>query len=309
MPDDAINGRLWFSEYLSPSHRLMHAVEEVLATAKTEFQRMQIVRSATFGKALVLDGNWQSATADEFIYHESLVHPAMVAHGRPRKVLILGGGEGATSREVLRWKSVERAVMVDIDGEVVEACREHLPEMHQGAFDDPRHELVVGDALAYLEATDERWDVVISDLSDPVEHGPSFQLFTREYFARVRAVMAEGGTLALQAGPVSPVDLAMHARLASTVRDVFAHVHSYHATLPSFGTPWGFCVAAESALPPLSAEQADAMLTDKLGVALRFLDGAMLGAQRCLPPYLQQAIDAETRVYTLTDPPKYGETD
>ena len=305
--DDQL-GQLWLSEYLTPSHRIMHAIVGVLAIAKTEFQSMQIVQSADFGKALLLDGTWQSATVDEFIYHESLVHPAMLAHGAPKKVLILGGGEGATSREVLRWSTVERVVMVDIDGEVVEACRKHLPEMHQGAFDDPRHELVIGDALAYLDRTDEQWDVVISDLSDPVENGPAYQLFTRGYFERARKVMAPGGVFAVQAGPVSPADMTIHVRLVNTVASVWDAALSYQASVPSFGTQWGFILASDKALSRKPDEAAaDAALEQHVRGALNYLDGAMLRAQRQTPPFLRAAIEAETRVYTTDDPPKFGE--
>jgi len=304
--DDPL-GQLWLSDYLTPSHRIMHAVRGVLVNRKTSFQHLQIVDTVDFGKALVLDGAWQSATVDEFIYHESLVHPAMLACGAPRNVLILGGGEGGTSREVLRWRSVERVVMVDIDGDVVDACREHLPEMHQGAFDDPRHELVIGDALTYLESTTTRWDVVISDLSDPVDDGPSFRLFTREHFKRIAGVLSDGGAFVVQAGPVSPADMTIHARLVHTVGSVFAQANSYQAYVPSFGVPWGFCLAsdgaAQSSLDPVAAEKT---LRAQVQGELRYLDGAMMAAQRRLPPYLHAAIRAQTEPYTQDEPPRFG---
>lgn len=119
----------------------------------------------------------------------------MIFHGSPSKVLVLGGGEGATIREVLRWLTVEQVAMIDIDGEVVEACRQHLPEMHANAFDDPRLKLVIGDALEFLDTSSQIWDVVISDLSDPIEEGPSFQLFTKEYFEKILQVLTPEGFL------------------------------------------------------------------------------------------------------------------
>lgn len=305
--DDAW-GQLWLSEYLTPSHRIMHRIRKVLVTRETAFQSMQIVQSADFGKALLLDGTWQSATVDEFIYHESLVHPAMLAAGTPRRVLVLGGGEGATSREALRWASVERVVMVDIDGEVVEECRTHLPEMHGGAFDDERHELIVGDALEYVEECKDRFDVVVSDLSDPVEDGPAFQLFAREYFERVRGVMDPHAVLSLQAGPVSPADHGIYVRLVNTVASCFAHVRSYVVTVPSFGTPWGFIIASAE---PLQAApdpaKTDATLQAQLQAPLLHLDGAVLRGVLSLPPWLRRAITNETRVYTMADPPKLGQ--
>jgi spermidine synthase len=209
---------------------------------------------------------------------------------------------------VLRWKSVERCVMVDIDGEVVDACRRHLPEMHQGAFDDPRLELVIGDARQYVAETEERWDVVISDLSDPIEHGPSFQFFTREYFAQVAGILAEGGVFTLQAGPAAATDHAIFVRLLATVRAELSHADPMRAAIPSFGTPWGFIVAAASPLTRLDDVAAnDAVLREHVDGALRFLDGTMLRSIRAIPPFLRELIAAETGVYTLADPPKFGD--
>ena len=169
MPDKHLNNTLWVTEEMTPYDAYSHGIVEVLAQKTTPFQEMTIVRSGTYGKALVLDGKWQSSQGDEFLYHEPLVHVACVYHGNPKKVLILGGGEGATVREVLKWKSVENVTMVDIDGDVVEACKEHMPELHQGAFDDPRTNLVIGDALDCLDKSEGEWDVIISDLSDPLK--------------------------------------------------------------------------------------------------------------------------------------------
>ena len=296
----------WIQEYITPWDYLAHGVKEVLAYARTPYQQMYIIESGAYGKALVLDGKWQSCTGDEFLYHEPLVHPAMIHHGSPRRVLVLGGGEGATVREVLRWKSVERVVMVDIDADVVRACREYLPEMHQGAFDDPRLEVVLDDAWKLLEESRESWDIVISDLSDPIEEGPSFRLFTREYFEMARRVMAEDGVFVLQAGPVSPVELNMHARLVSTMKAVFSHVASYSSHVPSYGSPWGFALGSASPIPARpDPGETDQLLSASTTGGLRMLDGQTLLGMFQIPLHLRQAIAAETRIYTLNEPPKF----
>src|SRR3977135_1876318 len=117
----------------------MNAIHRPLGEAQTKFQHVEIFQTAAYGKTLVLDGRIQSSQGDEFIYHEALVHPGLLAtEAAPRSALVIGGGEGATLREILRYPSITRAVMVDIDGEVVELCKKHLPEMHQGIFEDPR---------------------------------------------------------------------------------------------------------------------------------------------------------------------------
>lgn len=206
MPGAQLHADLWITEYMTPHDVYHHAVVKMLAYKKTPYQEMYIIDCGTYGKALVLDGKWQSCTGDEFLYHEPLVHPACINHGRPKKVLILGGGEGAAAREALKWNTVEKVVMVDIDAEVVEACKQHLPQMHQGAFDDPRSQLVIGDALDYLDQYQNEWDIIISDLSDPIEEGPSFKLFTKEYFEKCRRALKDDGYFVVQAGPLAPGD-------------------------------------------------------------------------------------------------------
>ena len=297
---------LWIREQITPWDYYGHGVTRMIVSTRTKFQEMLIVETGAYGKSLVLDGKWQSCTGDEFLYHEPLVQPAMIAHGGPRRVLILGGGEGATAREVLRWKTVERAVMIDIDGEVVDACREHLAEMHCGAFDDPRLEVVIADALHYLDHSADEWDVIISDLSDPIEEGPSFKLFTREYFQKCRSTLAADGVFVLQAGPVGPIEMGMHARLASTMRAVFDHVVSYASHIPSYASPWGFLLGSANAVDICPAPAAtDALLADNTRGGLRMLDGVSLLGLYHLPKNLRNAVAEETEVYTLTQPPKF----
>jgi len=306
MPGTELRADFWMTEYITPWDYYAHGITKVLVHRKTAFQDMYIVECGSYGKALVLDGKWQSCTGDEFLYHEPLVHPAMLEHGGPKKVLILGGGEGATAREVLRWKTVEHVTMIDIDGEVVDACREHLPELHGQAFDDPRLDVVIDDALKFLDTANPDWDVVISDLTDPIEHGPSFKLFTREYFERIQGVLAPGGVFVVQAGPVAPVELAMHARLINTLRVVFKHVHSYTSYVPTYASPWGFALAASKPINTRPEPAAtDAALTQNTTGGFRMLDGVALLGLFQLPLHIRRAIEAETRVYTLKEPPDF----
>jgi spermidine synthase len=140
----------WYRETGTPYEFHSFAARSFLFTGRTAFQEVAILDTQEYGKMLVIDGRTQSAEEDEYIYHEALVHPAMLTHPEPRQVLIIGGGEGASLREVLRYRSVERVVMVDIDRELVELCQKWLPEWHQGAFQDPRVELVFADGKDYI---------------------------------------------------------------------------------------------------------------------------------------------------------------
>ena len=306
MAGSELRADIWISEYITPWDIYVHGVTRVLAYKKTDFQEMYVVETGAYGKGLVLDGKWQSCTGDEFLYHEPLVHPAMIFHGEPKKVLVLGGGEGATVREVLRWKTVEKVAMIDIDGEVVEACRQHLPEMHQNAFDDPRTEVVIGDALHFLDTTDDRWDVVISDLSDPIESGPSFQLFTKEYFEKVQRVLSPTGFFVVQAGPVSPSEMKLHAHIVRTLNSVFPNVKSYTSYIPTYGSPWGFAVASASPINTRpEPEKIDEILAQHTTGGLRMFDGTTLLGILQVPAHLRRAIESETQVYTMAEPPKF----
>ncbi len=306
MAGSELKADLWIDEYITPWDIYTHGVTEILAHRKTPYQEMYIVKTGAFGKGLVLDGKWQSCTGDEFIYHEALVHPGAIAHQNPERVLVLGGGEGATIREVLRWQSVRQVTVIDIDGEVVAACKQHLPEMHQNAFDDPRVELIIADATEILDTTTQTWDLIISDLSDPIASGPSFALFTKEYFTKLKQVLNPGGYLMVQAGPISPPEVTTHARLVNTLKTVFNNVASLSAPTPSYGRAWGFALCSDEAidLQP-QPELVDRLLEEKTTGGYRFLDGMTLLGIMQTPLYVRQAIAAETKVYTLDEPPKF----
>lgn len=306
MAGSQLNADVWISEYITPYDMYVHGITSILAHKKTPYQEMYIVESGAYGKALVLDGKWQSCTGDEFLYHEALVHPAMINHPNPENVLILGGGEGATTREVFRWNSVKKAMMVDIDGDVVEACRQHLPEMHQGSFDDPRLELIIGDAFNVLDTTEAKWDIIISDLSDPIEEGPSFQLFTQEYFSQLKQVLRKNGIVVIQAGPIAPANLYIHGRLVNTLKAVFSNVHSYFAPTCTYGSAWGFAIASETPFDTRpNPEETDILLREKTTNDFRSFDGISLLGMLQTPGYVRQCIKKETEVYTTTKPPKF----
>ncbi|MGD2183406.1 fused MFS/spermidine synthase [Lusitaniella coriacea] len=306
MAGSEVKADLWIKEYITPWDVYEHGITKILAYQKTPYQEMYIVETGAYGKALVLDGKWQSCTGDEFLYHEPLVQPALICHQTPKSALVLGGGEGATLREILRWKTIERVMMVDIDGEVVQACKTHLGEMHQNAFDDPRVELVIGDALNVLDTTQEKWDIVISDLSDPIEEGPSFQLFTQEYFQQIQSILAPGGYLVVQAGPTSPAELKLHARLVKTLRTVFPHVASYCSAVPTYSVAWGFALCSTEPIDTRPDPDAiDRLLAEKTTGGLRFLDGITYLGLLQTPGHVRRAIADTSEIYTLKEPPKF----
>jgi spermidine synthase len=294
----------WFLETTTPVEGHMHAIVRTVAEAQTKFQHVEIMETASYGKALVLDGRIQSSEADEFIYHEALVHPGLLAvDGVPRSALVIGGGEGATLREVLRHRGIERAVMVDIDAEVVELCKRHLVEMHRGAFDDPRTEFRAEDARGYLERSSERFDLIVVDLVEPLEEGPACMLFTREFYALVHDCLSPGGTMTMQAGMTKVGELQFFTAINRTLREVFPVVASYQTFVSCFGTPWGFIVAGKKIDPRAQSPQAvDRLIAERLTGPLGYWDGTTHQHAFALPKFIRAAIEAQTRIVTDANP-------
>jgi spermidine synthase len=294
----------WFFETTTAVEGHMHAIVRTIVEAQTKFQHVEIMETASYGKALVLDGRIQSSQADEFIYHEALVHPGMLAtESKPESGLIIGGGEGATLREVLRYPSVKRAVMVDIDGEVVDLCKKHLPEMHQGAFEDKRTELRHEDARGYLEKTSERFDFISIDLVEPLEEGPACMLFTKEFYTLIRDRLTPGGAMTMQAGMTKVGELNFFTAIHRTLRDVFPVVAGYQAFISCFGTPWGFITATKKIDPrKQTVEAVDKLVADRIKSPLSYWDGQTHQHSFGLPKFIRTQIDAQTRVVTDAHP-------
>jgi thermospermine synthase len=174
-----------------------------------------------------------------------MVHPALLHHPNPKNVFIGGGGEGGTARECLRHSSVERCVMVDIDQEVVDFCKEHMPQ-NTAAFADPRLELIIEDAKKWLEDSDEKFDVILMDLDDPLEGGPCYQLYTKEFYAMCRSKLTENGVLVTQSGCAgSKLHRQVYTPINRTLREVFGQdgVRPYKQAIYSFMDEWGWNLA------------------------------------------------------------------
>lgn len=187
-----------FQETLYDAIAQSYRIDKMYFESKTEHQHLMIFHNAMLGRVMTLDGIVQTTEVDEFIYHEMMAHVPILAHGGAKRVLIIGGGDGGMLREVARHKSVEHITMVEIDQAVVDMAKEYLPNHSAGAFDDERLNLVIADGMDYVRETDDKFDVIISDSTDPI--GPGEVLFTDDFYGHCKRILNEGGVMATQNG-------------------------------------------------------------------------------------------------------------
>ena len=260
-------------------------VTNLVYRAQTQFQRMIIFDNPTYGRLMSLDGIVQVSTADEHVYHEMIIHPAMAAHGKVLSVLVIGGGDGGAIRRVLEWP-VERVVMVDLDEEVVRACETHIPEISRGAFRDPRLELRFGDGLAYLREQKNTFDVIISDLTDPHSE-PAELLYGREFFKDVKLALRKGGIFINQNGPAITEVESAHRAILELQAAGFEHTCGYWTEVSAYaGGPTLFGWASDTCR---YADQDPAILDERLRAAnikTRYFSGRMGTAAHVLAPNL-----------------------
>jgi spermidine synthase len=208
----------------------------VLEEQQSPYQRVSIIDSKRYGKGLLLDGCWMTAEHQERHYHESLVHPALCSAAAIENVLVIGGGDGGTARECLRYGEVKKLDMVEIDGLVVELCQQHLPSLGGGCWHDPRFQLTVDDGIAFAaNAPDASYDVVIVDGSDPA--GPAEGLFNRAFFENCRRILKPGGVFATQSE--SPEAFrAVHIDTVKLLREVFDSADPMYGWVPMYPSGW-----------------------------------------------------------------------
>ena len=287
----------WYVERFSPAELHQHAIEETYFAGRTAFQNVAVIRTATFGKMLIIDGDTQSSQADERIYHETLVHPALAAIDDRSEVLILGGGEGATLREALRRPDVRRCTMVDIDGEVVALSKRYLAEWSDGAFDDPRASVIVGDALAYLKEDRGTYGAIVSDLTEPLADSPSNPLFCDAVFDDIKRRLAPGGVYVLQASTAGFHNMELHAKMARTLRGRYRFVRSFYAHVPAFDNDWAFLACSDTVdVAALASERIDAYVAGLRGESY-FYDAETHRRLFALPIYLRRELAKEGDVF------------
>ena len=226
-----------------------------LLYTRTRHQQLELLESDQLGRTLRLDGRFMTSEKDEFFYHEALVHPAALAHPFPERVLILGGGDGGAAEELLKHGSVERVTLVDLDADVIEVARRELVGIHRGALDDPRVRVLCEDGDLFVSTTDDSFDLVLLDLTDP--ETPAGPLYSEAFLSRLKRILAPGGAVVLHLGAPFFEGEQVRSLLRSLQRS-FRIVSPYGLHIPLYGAYWGMAVASDDleppSLPPLELE-------------------------------------------------------
>ncbi len=289
----------WIVEKFTPYEEHKHKYKKALVSRKTKYQRVQIVDTFSFGRCLLLDGEVQSSELDEFIYHEAMIHPAMISHPNPENVLVLGGGEGATIREILKYKSVKKVVMVDLDKEVVDFCKEYLYTWHKGAFNDKRLELIHDDARKYISETNEKFDVIVEDLCCPIKGGPAYLLYTLQFYRMLVKRLKNNGIFVMQAGSGGLLQIELFSTLQKTLGKIFSIIKPYCVYVPSFDVPWAYIIASNKHdTEKISGKQIDLRINKRLKNPLRYYDGRTHEGLFKLPKYIRDIFRKEKKIIT-----------
>ena len=256
---------------------------------RTPFQLLEVYETEQLGRIFRLDGFNMTSEADEFFYHEALVHPAAVAHPHPRRALVVGGGDGGSSEELLKHPSIELVHMAELDPDVIAVSKASFGAVHRGAFDDPRLKVTVGDGLAYLRETAVRYDLVSMDLTDPV--GPSVELYSPATFALAKGAMAPGGVLTLHIG--SPWFHPGRVRQTiSSLRQVFRVVVPYFAYIPIYGSVWGFATASDTLDPrSIGPAEVERVIAARGLEDLQFYNGEVHRSLFAIPNYVKPLVE------------------
>lgn len=245
---------LWYTEKHTPNSGITIKAKQTLYKEKTDFQELVIIDTEDFGKIMLLDGLVMLSEKDEFVYHEMLVHPSLYTHPNPKRVLIIGGGDGGTLREVVRHPSVEKAVLVEIDGAVIEASKRFFPQVASG-FNSDKAEIIVGDGIKYVSETDAEYDVILIDSTDPI--GPAEGLFSKEFYQSCQKILTKDGILTTQSEtPFIDSFAGIIPQITSIFKTLFAETRLYLVAIPTYPSGlWSFTMGSKVNCPQKDFQQ------------------------------------------------------
>jgi spermidine synthase len=288
---DVPRDKRFMYEWLNGDYGFFLRSSKLVEASKTRFQDLEIHETPQFGKLFRLDGCFMTSEREEFVYHETLIHPALAALSAPKRVLIIGGGDGGAAEEALKHPSLDQVVMVELDEKVVEIAKQHFGAIHRGAFVHPKLKLLIDDGLKYLAETKEKFDHVALDLPDPI--GPATALYEESFFRDCKRSLAPGGVLTLHMGsPWSRPDRVrmLYGRLAK----MFKIARPYTMFIPLYGCLWSMCACSDSTdVASIGATEIDARVSARGVTHLQYYNGATHQALFALPNFVRDlTVDA-----------------
>lgn len=272
---------LWFTEKQTPNMGFSCKVKKTLHKEKSEFQEIDMIETEQYGRMLTLDGLVMTTIEDEFVYHEMITHVPLFTHKNPKKVLVIGGGDGGAIREILKHPSVEQAVLVEIDGRVVEVCKQYLPEISCG-LSDKRAKVIIDDGIKYIKEHKNEFDVITVDSTDPI--GPAVGLFAADFYKAVYGALKDDGIFVAQTeSPFANKDLIK--RVFKDIKSIFPITRLYTASIPTYPTGyWSFTMGSKK-YDPLDVDE------NKLhSIETRYFTPQLLKAAFAVPKFVQDLL-------------------
>ncbi len=272
---------MWLKEGQIEDAAMTYKIKETLVRKQTDFQDLAIVDTYAFGRMLILDGIVQTTIQDEFVYHEMITHIPLYTHPNPKKVLVVGGGDGGAIREILKHPTVEKAVLCEIDGAVIEECKKYLPQISCG-LDDPRCEIFVGDGIKFVHEHKNEFDVIIVDSTDPF--GAAEGLFGGSFYKEIFDCLTEDGIFIAQTE--TPFYLPQVVKkVFNDAKTIFPVTKLFMAAIPTYpGGFWSFTIGSKKYDP----EQAE--LSNRIDLNLKYYSKKLHKACFTLPKFIEDLI-------------------
>ncbi len=294
-----MSDELIFRENLTSNMVRTLKVKGIRCSSKTRYQTVDIVETEEYGTVLYLDKRFQTSEAEEFFYHESLVHPAMISHSNPETVLIIGGGDGGALEEVLKYKSVKHVQMVELDGEVVELSKHYLSKICGNAFEDSRVELIISDGRKFIENTPVKYDVIILDLTDPME--PSKYVYTKEFYELCKDRLNDDGLISLHNDSPFFYPEAFNV-ITKTLKTVFPYCFQFVTFIPGYLLDFAFSVCSATSSPEISAADAKSIVKNQGLEDLKWYSPDMHESLFNLPLYAKRILEKHCQISTDSQP-------
>jgi spermidine synthase len=290
-----------YCEALNPNFGYFYTVKKTLRKAATKYQKIELVETDEFGTVLLLDDITQTAEKNDFMYHEPMVHPALCSHPKPENILVVGGGDGGIIREVLKYPSVRRVELAELDEGVVRFARKYLGSVHNNSFDDPRVNVNITDGRKFTEEHPGEFDVVIMDMTDPF--GPSSMLYTKEFYRLAKRAMRDKAGIFVMHSESPVARPAAFACIQKTLGSIFKNINPHYMYIQMYAVLWSITAASDgidmAGIKPAAVDKKLAKL--KIG-GLKMYNGATQSSMLTPYPYISEILAKPAKIITDANP-------